>query len=147
MKLTIRQRAFADCYLELGNVADAAIKAGYSKNYAMAHACKLLKHPGIKELIEKRLKEIEDKRIADASEVLKYLTSVLRGESTSEVVVIEGEGMGVSTAKKVEKAPDEKERLRAAELLAKRYGLLNENINLNASVGVQIIDDIGGLDE
>ena len=54
---------------------------------------------------------------------MEYFTSVMRGESRSEVVVVEGVGMGESRARRIMKAPDEKERLEAAKQLSKRYGL------------------------
>lgn len=65
-------------------------------------------------------------KVANAREVLEYLTSVLRGDSRSEVIVVEGAGDGISEARPMQKAPDEKDRLKAAELLAKRYGLLTD---------------------
>lgn len=142
MKLTLKQKAFADYYLELGNASEAARRAGYSQNYTNTNANKLLHTTTIREYIDERLKQIEDERIADAGEVLKYLTSVIRGESRSEIVVVEGTGDGCSEATHVKKAPDEKERLKAAELLAKRYGILTENLNLKDITPVVIKDDI-----
>lgn len=142
MKLSLKQKAFADYYIELGNATQAAIRAGYSKRTAGVIGDENLKKPNIKAYIDERLKQIEDERIADASEVLKYLTSVLRGESESEIVVVEGEGDGCSRARNMLKGPDEKERLKAAELLAKRYGILTENVNIKDVTPVVIKDDI-----
>ena len=48
MKLTKKQQDFADYYIELGSAEEAAIKAGYSKNYARASAYKLLANVGTK---------------------------------------------------------------------------------------------------
>lgn len=142
MKLSLKQKAFADYYIELGNATQAAIRAGYTSKYANTNANKLLQNTTVKAYIDERLKQIEDERIADASEVLKYLTSVLRGESESEIVVVEGEGDGCSRARNMLKGPDEKERLKAAELLAKRYGILTENVNIKDVTPVVIKDDI-----
>ena len=72
---------------------------------------------------------------------MEYLTSVLRGESQSEVVVVEGQGDGYSEARTMDKAPDEKERLKAAELLGKRYGLFKENVALEVEP-VVIVNDL-----
>ena len=124
LKLTIKQQRFADEYIISGNATEAAIKAGYSKKTANRIATENLSKLVIKSYIDERLKELSDKKIANQQEVLEYLTSVLRGESSSEVVVIEGQGEGVSRAKPMQKAPDEKERLKAAELLGKRMGLI-----------------------
>ena len=129
--MTLKQKAFADYYIELGNATEAAKRAGYSDKYTNTNANKLLQNTTIKYYIDERLKQIEGKRIADASEVLKYLTSVLRGESKAEIVVVEGDGDGRSSARRVNKSPDEKERLRAAELLGKRYGIYTDIVELN----------------
>lgn len=138
MKLTPKQKAFSDFYIELGNATQAAIKAGYSKKYANTNANKLLQNTTIKKYIEGRMKQIEDERIADAAEVMKYLTSVMRGESKSEIVVVEGVGEGCSEARRVIKKPDEKERLKAAELIGKRYMLFKDNVKLEGEKEVQI---------
>ena len=61
--------------------------------------------------------------------------------NSSEVVVIEGQGEGVSKAKPIQKAPDEKERLKAAELLGKRMGLFKDKIDLTANIPVIISGD------
>ena len=100
-----------------------------------------MKKPEIKKLIDEKLKELSDKKIADQQEVLAYLTSVLRGETQSEIVVIEGQGEGVSRAKPMQKAPDEKERLKAAELLGKRMGLFKDKLDITANVPVIISGD------
>nr|DAP00970.1 MAG TPA: Terminase small subunit [Caudoviricetes sp.] len=138
MKLTLKQQRFADEYIISGNATEAAIKAGYSEKYANTNASKLLQNTTVKAYIDERLKELSDKKIADQQEVLEYLTSVLRGESSSEVVVIEGQGEGVSRAKPMQKAPDEKERLKAAELLGKRMGLFKDKLDVTANVPVII---------
>jgi phage terminase small subunit len=127
-KMTERQKRFCDEYLISLNATQAAIKAGYSKKYANTNANKLLQNTTISEFIAERMAEKEKDLIADQDEVLKYLTSVLRGETESEIVVVEGTGMGESSARKVQKAPDEKERLKAAELLGKRYGIFKDKV-------------------
>ena len=127
-----RQKRFCDEYLIDMNGTQAAIRAGYSERTARSIATENLAKPYIKEYIDKRLKEMESERIATASEVMMYLTSVVRGQSESEVVVVEGIGEGMSSARRMKKAPDEKEKLKAAELLGKRFGMFKENVNLNA---------------
>ncbi len=118
--------------------ATRAYKAAYphikSDNAARANASRLLTNASIKDYIQEQLDKISSEKIADATEVLKYLTSVLRGESRAEVVVIEGQGEGFSSAKKMKKAPDEKERLKAAALLGKRYGLFTDKVEIDGSL-------------
>lgn len=122
-KMTAKQKLFCDEYLIDLNATQAAIRAGYSKKNARNIASETLAKPYIKAYIDKRLKGIENTKIADAQEVMEYLTSVLRGESQSEVIAVVSTGRGKSVVKKVKKAPDEKERLEAAKQLGKRYGL------------------------
>lgn len=143
MKMTNKQKRFCDEYLIDMNATQSAIRAGYSPKTAKVIGNENLSKPYLKAYIEKRLKEKEDNLIATQDEVLRYLTSVMRGESESEIVVVEGCGDGVSEAKRMLKAPDERERLKASELLAKRYGILSDKVKLDGVVPVVI----GGSDD
>lgn len=145
--MTLRQKKFADEYIISGNATDAARKAGYSKKTANRMAAENLTKPVIKAYIDERLKKLDDEKIAKQEEVLKYLTAVMRGESSAEIVVVEGAGDGYSNAVRVHKAPDERERLKAAELLGKRYGIFTDKIESNVMKEVVIVDDIPGEDE
>lgn len=140
-KLTAKQKRFCDEYLIDLNATQAAIRAGYSEKSARQMATENMAKPSIKEYIEKRMDEKEKKLIADQDEVLKYLTAVLRGEGTEEVVVVEGQGDGYSSATTVTKDISPKDRLKAAELLGKRYSLFKDNVKLDVTPVV-----IGGDD-
>lgn len=124
--VTEKQRRFCDEYLIDLN-ATRAYKAAYPNvkkdGTAAAAAARLLRNVKVQEYLRGQMEKIHNDRTADQQEVLEYLTSVLRGESKAEVVVVEGTGEGCSEARRVLKHPDEKERLKAAELLGKRYGL------------------------
>ena len=138
-----RQRRFADEYLIDLNAEAAAVRAGYSPRYARGNAYKLVARSGIKEYIEKRMAEKESELIADQNEVLRYLTAVMRGESTSEEIIVEGIGDGRSKARKLEKTPSEKDRLKAAELIGKRYGLFTDKIETDVDMDRNITIDYG----
>lgn len=142
-EMTAKQKLFCDEYLIDLNATQAAIRAGYSKKTAYSIGVENLKKPEIKKYIADRMAEKETKLIADQDEVLKYLTSVLRGKTQSEVVVVEGVGEGCSIARTMEKAPDEKERLKAAELLGKRYGLYTEKVEQAVDMELNITVDYG----
>lgn len=142
-KMTPKQQRFCDEYLISLNATQAAIKAGYTEKYAHTNANKLLQNTTIKAFIEARMAEKESELIADQDEVLKYLTSVLRGKTQSEIVVVEGIGDGCSEARAMQKAPDEKERLKAAELLGKRYGLYTEKVEQQIDMDLNITVDYG----
>lgn len=136
--LTERQKIFADEYLIDLNATQAAIRAGYSKKTAYSQGQRALKNVEINNYIQSRLEEKEKARIASQDEVLEYLTKVIRGETVAEVVVVEGKGEGFSVARTMDKAPDEKERLKAAELLGKRYGLYTDKIGVDGAIPVVI---------
>ena len=140
-KLTHRQQRFCDEYLIDMNATQAAIRAGYSKKTAGTISNENMQKPAIREYIAQRMAEKEDALIAKQDEVLRYLTSVLRGESVSEIVVVEGLGEGMSQAKRFEKGPDEKERLKAAELLGKRYSLFTDKVDVEGALPVVIAGD------
>ena len=133
MKLTDKQKRFCDEYLIDLNATQAAIRAGYSKKTAFTIANENLKKPYIKGYIDERLKQLEDKRIAKADEVLKYLTSVMRNEVKEEVVVVEGKGDGCSSARTIKKDMSAKDRNKAAELLGKRYRLFTDRIEADVN--------------
>ena len=146
VKLTAKQQRFCDEYLVDLNATQAAIRAGYSKKTASVIGIEKLRKPNISEYIEKRMAEKEAELIADQDEVLKYLTSVLRGESQSTEIVVEGIGDGCSEARTIEKKPSEKDRLKAAELLGKRYGLYTEKIETDVDMELNINIDYGDED-
>ena len=143
-EMTPKQKMFCDEYLIDLNATQAAIRAGYSKKTATEQGARLLTNVNVKEYIAERMAEKQAKLIADQDEVLQYLTDVLRGKTQSEVVVVENIGDFRSEARTMQKAPDEKERLKAAELLGKRYSLFKENMDVKHTATVVIVDDLDG---
>lgn len=142
-KLTAKQRRFCDEYLIDLNATQAAIRAGYSEKNARNIASENLAKPNIKAYIDERMAEKESQLIATQDEVLKYLTSVLRGESQSTEIVVEGTGDGCSEARTLKKEPSEKERLRAAEMLGKRYGLYTDKVETDVDMALTVNIDYG----
>lgn len=142
-KLTEKQTKFVDYYIETGgNATEAARKAGYSKKTAEAIGLENLGKPRIKAAIDARLAELKSQRTADATEVLEYLTVVMRGQQMDETVVVEGTGDGRSSARKMQVRVASRDRNKAAELLGRVYGIYNDKLKLeNAPVPV-IVDDI-----
>ena len=136
--LNEKQQRFADEYLIDLNATQAAIRSGYSKKTAKEQGSRLLSNVNVKAYIDARMAEKEKQLIADQDEVLKYLTQVLRGESQSEIVVVENIGDFTSEARRIQKAPDEKERLKAAELLGKRYNLFSDKMKVDVALPVVI---------
>ena len=137
-KLTPKQRAFADYYIETGNATEAYIRAGYNKKGARANSARLIANDSIKQYIDERLSKIEDARIAKGEEVLQYLTKVMRGEEKDQF------GLDASL----------QDRTKAAELLGKRYRLFVDKVesDLNATVNStkkldSILEQLGADEE
>lgn len=133
-----KQKRFCEEYLVDCNATQAAIRTGYSEKTARAIGQRLLTNVDIKKYIDERLKAIKTEKTADAQEVLEYLTSVMRGEQKEQVALLTGEGV----QDLVQKDVSAKDRLKAAELIGKRYALFTEKVELQGETTVQIVDDI-----
>ena len=122
-KLTEKQKRFCEEYLIDLNATQAAIRAGYSEktaerasdwiNEAGQKKPSSKYKPELREYIDERIESIRSDRTADAQEVVEYLTSVMRGESESEEIVLKGVGKGSQRIEKVQKKPSEKDKLKA----------------------------------
>lgn len=116
VNLTKLQRLWADYWIKTGNGTEAARLAGYkgNDNVLAVTAANNLKNEKIKKYIaetyEQTEKAADDKRVADSMEVLEFLTKTMRGEVKDQ--------FGLD--------PMLSDRIKAAELLGKRYGLFRE---------------------
>ena len=120
-RLTEKQKRFADYYIETGNATESAKRAGYSPKTARVIGQENLIKPAIKSYIDARLKEMDEKRIMKAEEVMQLLTAIARNEVTEDVVVF-NEGMTAIE----QKGMSAKDRLKALELIGKRYAMWTE---------------------
>ncbi|MBZ1502622.1 terminase small subunit [Leuconostoc mesenteroides] len=116
MKLTPKQKKFADEYIKTGNATQSAIEAGYSKKTAAVIATENLIKPNIKAYIDERMTEIASERVMSYTEAVELLTSIARGEEKETVVVSTPIGV-----EEVEKEPDTKTRIIAVREILKRY--------------------------
>ena len=133
-KINERQRKFADEYIISGNMYQSAINAGYSANYAKAQSHKLLENVGIKIYLEERMKEISDKSIADQTEVMQYLTRLMRGEETETEMM----NVGNFEQELVEVPVKHNIRKQAAELIGKRYALWTDKLDAKVDNNIKI---------
>lgn len=139
-----RQRRFADFYIETLNATESAIRAGYSKRSAMQIGEQNLRKFEIKDYIAEAMNKKESERIAKQDEVLMFLTSVMRGEVTESIPV----GVGPGVQELVSNEPAARDRIKAAELLGKRYSLFTDKLLVDGEMAVTLIDDIGdGVDD
>lgn len=142
-KLTVKQQKWCDYYIELGNATAAAIKAGYSKKTAKAIGAENLTKPYLSDYVAKRLEAIQSESIANQEEILQYLTSIMRGEKREQTLI--GHGMGEQGITEIDVSA--KDRIKAAELLGKRYAMWTEKTDLTATVQAVIVDDVNDWDE
>lgn len=140
-KLTEKQKRFADYYIETGNITEAAVKAGYSKKTARVTGQENMLKPAVKNYIDEKLKEMEEKRVMSATEVMQLLTSAARGEVQEEVVIVESVGDYCSEARIVKKQIGAKDRIKAAELLGKRYRLFTDKLEVSGAIPVMIVGE------
>ena len=141
-KLTENQKAFADYYIESLNAYESAKRAGYSEAYAKSQSYKLLENVGIKNYIEERMESKDNYRIASQDEILQILTDIARGITEEEVVQFSQLGEELRTTRK----PTIKDRMRASELLGKRYRMWVDKVeaNVNQQVifeGEELLED------
>ena len=127
-ELTIKQKKFADIYIETGNATQSYIDAGYKatkREVAEANARKLLANNSVKKYMEEKMEQLQQSSIASQEEVLQYLTKVMRG--------VEKDQFGLDASLQ--------DRTKCAELLGKRYGTFKEKIDVNGSIPVVISGD------
>lgn len=128
-ELTIKQKKFADLYIETGNATQSYIDAGYKatkREVAEANARKLLANYSVQNYIDSQMEQLQRNTIASQEEVLEYLTSVMRGEEKDQF------GLDASL----------QDRTKCAELLGKRYGTFKEKVDVGGNIPVVIQDDI-----
>ncbi len=135
--MTPRQQKFVQEYLIDLNAKRAAIRAGYSPKTAQEQASRLLSNVKVQNAIAAFMDNMTASNIADIQEIMEHLTAVMRGEVTEEVLILVGNGVQEITTKQV----SAKDRIRAAELLGKRYGLFSDKVNIDGLVPVVIVGD------
>lgn len=118
--ITVKQKKFADEYIEIGNATEAYKRAYSTKNMSNdsinTEAKRTLRKPPVKDYIDQRMKKIEDAKIPKQKEILEFYGRVMRGEETTAVMTNQGV---------VDVPPEMKERMNAAKELMKRYPMDN----------------------
>lgn len=133
MSMSNKMKRFCDEYLIDLNGKEAAVRAGYAPNYADRQAYRLMQNAEVKAYIAERMAEKDKELIASQDEVIKYLTTVLRGKELDEKIVFNNFGEAKKTAIR-----NQQNQLKAAEMLAKRYGLLDNKVSITGAIPVVI---------
>lgn len=124
--ITEKQKAFADYYVATLNASESykrAYPSCKSDAGARASSSKLLTNPNLQEYIASIMTEREDDRIAGANEVLEFLSSSMRSDNVSD-----------------------KDRIKCAELLGKRYRLFIDKVESDVTQTV-IFEGEDGLED
>lgn len=157
-KLTPKQQAFCDYYIETGNATEAAKKAGYKAKTAKEVGYENLTKPHLKEYIDARLDAKESDRIAKQDEVLQHLTRVMRREEKDyTVVTLRTKRTWYEDGKRHEEETEQAEIIelptrvsdtnKAAELLGKRYMLWIEQQRIEGNLAVIAVKPPADWDE
>ena len=138
INLKTEWQIFADEYIITLNATQSYLKAYPKASYETANVegCKLLVKPSIKNYIDERMASKQDERIMKQDEILRLLTSIARGEQTEQTLQLCGEGR----QKLVDKNISAKDRLKALELLGKRYGTFAEKIDVSVGKSEKLAD-------
>jgi phage terminase small subunit len=135
-----QQKRFADYYIETGNATESYKRAGYKAKgkSAEVNASRLLGNAKVSEYIQSKLSEKDRERVANQDEILEYLTMVMRGEMKEETLI--GVSKGRQSITDIEVSA--KDRIKAAELLGKRYVMWTDKKEVDGNIGVTIVDDL-----
>ena len=129
-KLNEKHKAFADHYVESLNATESYMKVyECSYNTARTNGARLLTNANIKKYIDEVMSAKDESRIASQDEILQILTDIARGITEEEVVQFSQLGEELRTTKK----PSIKDRMKASELLGKRYRMWIDKVEANVN--------------
>nr|DAO38021.1 MAG TPA: Terminase small subunit [Caudoviricetes sp.] len=126
-----RHEKFCHEYIKDMNATQAAIRTGYSEKTAKMQGSRLMTNDDIKARVAELREAYFNENIMTAQQVEYELTRIALGLSNEKHVVIEGTGEGYSEARIIDKPPDEKSRLKALELMAKRHRILSGDTTID----------------
>lgn len=131
IKLKPKELIFAEEWLKTTNATQSAIKAGYSARTAYSAGNRLLKKVDVKQYIDERLAEMKESSIADTNEVMQFLSSTMRGDIPDQ--------FGLD--------PALNDRIKAAELLGKRYKMFTDKQEISGADGEPIKVVFGNMNK
>ena len=135
-----KHQIFADEWLKDMN-GTRAYKTAYphikKDNTAATNAGRLLRNADVKNYIEEKLEEMASERTATAQEVMEFLTSVMRGEITEPITLLDGDGY----QKVVDLRPSVQTRRAAAVDIGKRYALFTDKVDVDVK-SITFVDDV-----
>lgn len=164
--LNEKQKRFADEYLIDLNATQAAIRAGYSPRSAAEQASRLLKNAKVRAYIDERMAELSRRTGVNQERILRELARIAFVNAPDLINMADAtvredatvDDMAAIASVRVKIIPTENgqgiereirlaDKIRALDLLGKRFAMWTERQQIDANFGVQIIDDVGGTDE
>lgn len=132
MKLTAKQRKFANAWIKTHNATQSAIKAGYSKKAASSIGAENLRKPQIQEYINKRTSKVEKQEDDEVDMVLTNIYRIATGkEITNHSKTVDNLKDKVVHDKTYTSPAETKEQIAAAELWMKIKGQFkNDNAEI-----------------
>ncbi|EQK39765.1 terminase small subunit [[Clostridium] bifermentans ATCC 638] len=128
MDLNSKHKAFCDDYLITLNATESYMKVyGCNAESAKANASRLIAKANVKKYLDERMEAKEDNSIMKQDEILSILTAIARGQESEEDVSVTQAGKVI----RFEKNPSNKDRMKALELLGKRYRLFTDKVEAN----------------
>jgi phage terminase small subunit len=164
--LNEKQKRFADEYLIDLNATQAAIRAGYSPRSAAEQASRLLKNAKVRAYIDERMAELSRRTGVNQERILRELARIafvnapdlinmedatIREDATIDdmaaIASVRVKVIPTENGQGIEREIRLADKIRALDLLGKRFAMWTERQQIDANFGVQIIDDVGGIDE
>jgi len=165
VKLTPKQQRFADEWLIDMNGTAAAIRAGYSVKSAEVTASKLLRNPKVRAYIDERMAEHSRRTGVTQERIIRELARIafldptkLVNMDTAELLddASEDDRAAIAAIKvktisgdmeMVEREVRFADKIKALELLGKRFGMWIDKQQVDVQGAVQIIDDVPASDD
>ena len=161
MSLTPKQQRFADEYLIDLNATQAAIRAGYSPKSAEQQGSRLLSNAKVRAHIDQRMAELSRRTGVTQERIIRELARIAFLDPTRLVNMETAElldetsaddraaiaGVKVKTIPTQEGVGVEREirfsdKIKALELLGKRFGMFIDRQQVEVQGAVQIVDDV-----
>ncbi|KJE27183.1 terminase small subunit [Geobacillus kaustophilus] len=160
-KLNEKQKRFADEYLIDLNATQAAIRAGYSPRSAAEQASRLLKNAKVRAYIDERMAELSKRTGVNQERIIRELariafldpTQLVNMDSAELLYDTSADDRAAIASVKVKAIPTENgtgiereirfaDKIRALELLGKRFGIWLDRQQVDVQGAVQIIDNV-----
>lgn len=160
-RLTEKQKRFADEYLIDLNATQAAIRAGYSPKSAEQQGSALLRNPKVRAYIDERMAELSRRTGVTQERIIRELARIAFLDPTKLVNMDTVELLddateddrAAITAVKIKTIPTQEgtgvereirfaDKIKALELLGKRFGMWIDKQQVDVQGTVQIVDDV-----